>query len=207
MALAEDVLIRVASTCSAGHALVGDNVIWATDKRDNKTRPRCRLCRNEQAAEARRRKRANRTEANARTCPSGHLIFGDNAVALRTSTGKTYLACRTCRTAAVARVRAKKKGEAMLTSLQPDAEFATVQVWTALGASPLRDRVAVVLMTKQPPDPLVAAVIKRAARKRVWNRIGAHFAAIALCEALIEEVRDAQSPRLRLDRVLAYLLG
>ena len=72
---------------------------------------------------------------------------------------------------------------------------------------PLRDRVAGIMMDDQPPDPLVAAVIRRAARTKVYERIGADFAAIALVEALIEESRTSSSARLRIDRLLGLIFG
>ncbi len=199
--------------CDRGHPQVQANLYWQTDKRDGVTRPGCRLCRNERAQKARQQARRERSEAKARTCPSGHLIFGDNAARLTTSTGKVYVACRTCRTAAVARSRAKRGGESVAAttmhvprSLQPDPEFGTIEVWKALPKE-LRQRVAGFLMDDQPIDPLVAAVIRRAARARVWNRFGVDAAAIAFIEALVEQSRHSTSPRLRIDRVLGALLG
>jgi hypothetical protein len=37
--------------------------------------------------------------------------------------------------------------------------------------------------------------------------MGVSFATIALCEALIDEAREARSPRLRLDHLLRVVIG
>jgi hypothetical protein len=150
-------------------------------------------------------------EAPARRCPQGHLIEGYNAARIKHTSGRMYTACRQCRNDAVKRVKARQRGEdvplmAPTPVPKPARSFATVELWTALPV-PLRAHVAGILMDRQPPDPLVASVIRRVAQRRVWERIGVHFATIALCEGLIEESRAATSSRLRIDRVLAVALG
>jgi hypothetical protein len=151
------------------------------------------------------------TARPTRTCKNGHVIEGYNAQEVRHTSGRMYTACRTCRRDAVERVRARQRGEdvtllAPTPQVKPVPSFATTQVWKALPAD-LRRRVAGILTDPAPPDPLVAAVIRRAAQKRVWDELGVHFAVIALVDGLVEECRGARSTRLRLDRVLQTLFG
>ena len=150
-------------------------------------------------------------DAPARTGPQGHLIEGHNAQRVKHTSGRFYTACRRCRNDAVKRVKARQRGEpipllAPTPVPKPAPSFNRTQVWMIL-RKPLRDRVAGIMMDDQPPDPLVAAVIRRAARTKVYERIGADFAAIALVEALIEESRTSSSARLRIDRLLGLIFG
>jgi hypothetical protein len=183
--------------CAQGlHRLVDGNVYWQRDKRsDRPPYPLCRTCRNDSAARSRQHKRDNRTEQTARTCPSGHLIHGQNDVAIQTQSGRTYHYCRACRAAKDLPERNE------LTN----GEFATVEVWKQLPKD-MRGRVAGVLLDDRPPDPLVSAVIRRAALTRVWVRYGVDAAAVAFVEALIAQSRESNSPSLRIDRLLALVV-
>lgn len=150
---------------------------------------------------------AARVPIAPRTCKQGHLIEGHNAAPVRHPTGRVYILCRQCRYDAVKRTLARKRGEqvAMQVARDTEPESRTLPVWRALPKD-IQQRVAGVLIDPAPPDPLVAAVIRRAANVRVWNRIGTSFATIALIEALIEESRESESSRLRIDRLLAVIL-
>ena len=146
-----------------------------------------------------------------RTCKNGHPVWGANEARVRHTSGRYYSACRRCRADAVQRVKARQRGEEVPLQAptpvpKPEPKFATGELWKALPAD-LRSRVAGVILDPEPPDPLMAAVIRKAAKKRVWRDMPVAFAVIALVEALIEESREARSARLRLDRILRYALG
>ena len=197
--------------CDRGHPQVQANLYWQTDKRDGVTRPGCRLCRNERAQKARQQARRERSEAKVGL--SGHLIFGDNAARLTTSTRKVYVACRTCRTAAVVRSRAKRGGESVAATTMhvPGRSSPIRSSGRSRSGRPCRRSCANVLQASdgRPAHRPAGCGRDPTGRScaRVWNRFGVDAAAIAFIEALVEQSRHSTSPRLRIDRVLGALLG
>jgi hypothetical protein len=147
-----------------------------------------------------------------KTCKHGHALLPENTFRVLHKNGRFYDRCKRCRADGVARVRARQQGGALPVQTsrnrgepEPGPGFHRREVF-ALLPSALRQRVAGYRLDTDPPDPLLAAVIIRASRTKVWAGMSAAFATIVLVEALIEESRESRSPNLRLDRLLAALL-